>query len=41
MIKVIGGLVGLIIVLCLIEKFIFGDDNNVMGDDNNDGGIIK
>lgn len=34
MIKIIGGLVGLIIVLCLIEKFVFGDD------DNNDG-IIK
>lgn len=34
MIKIIGSLVGLIIVLCLIEKFIFGDDNN-------DGGIIK
>ena len=34
MIKIIGGLVALIIVLCLIEKFVFGDDNN-------DGGIIK
>lgn len=34
MIKIIGGLVGLIIVLCLIEKFIFGDDDN-------DEGVIK
>lgn len=34
MIKIIGGLVGLILVLCLIEKFVFGDGNN-------DGGIIK
>lgn len=34
MIKIIGGLVSLIVVLCLIEKFVFGDDNN-------DGGIIK
>lgn len=34
MFKIIGGLVGLIIVLCLIEKFVFGDNNN-------DGGVIK
>ena len=34
MIKIIGGLVCLIIVLCLIEKFVFGDDKN-------DGGIVK
>lgn len=34
MIKIIGILVGLVIILCLIEKFIFGDDNN-------DEGIIK
>lgn len=34
MIKIIGGLVGLIIALCLIEKFVFGDDNN-------DEGFIK
>lgn len=34
MIKIIGGLVGMIIVFCLIEKFVFGDDNN-------DGGFIK
>ena len=34
MIKIIGGLVGLIIMLCLIEKFVFGDDNN-------DEGLIK
>mgnify|MGYP006873280024 FL=1 len=34
MIKIIGGLVGLIIMLCLIEKFVFGDDKN-------DGGIVK
>lgn len=32
--KIIGGLVGLIIVLCLIEKFVFGDDKN-------DEGLIK
>ena len=41
MFKIIGGLVGLIIVRCLIEKFVFGDDNNELGDDNDDGGIIK